>query len=200
MREKRGYFRVMLIGSEAASHAAVGDAEPLQAVADLKSQYCQRLDAQEWDGWEDLFTEDGVMQIGPSADSAIRGRRAIRRLLATQLRGARTLHQARNPEVRDEGPDHIQVLWEMNDRVSTRLYLLEGAGFYEDKYLRTSEGWKIASVRLHRSKVDLQAKSFLMRAILRMHRNGWLRRLAKSADRTLTEALHVSLPEGQRPN
>ncbi len=39
-----------------------------------------------------------------------------------------------------------------------------------------------------------------MRAILRMHRNGWLRRLAKSADRTLTEALHVSLPEGQRPN
>ncbi len=39
-------------------------------------------------------TNDAVMQVGPNADFAVHGRRAIRRLLATQLRGAKTLGEA----------------------------------------------------------------------------------------------------------
>lgn len=139
------------------------------------------------------------MQVGPNADSAVRVRRAIRRLLKVQLRGADTLHQAHDPEIQEGGPGKVRVVWRMTDRVSTPLYLLEGAGFYEDRYVRTDDGWKIAGVRLHRSKVDLQPKSFPMRALLWMHRNGWLRRLSKSADRTLREALYVGLAEGERP-
>lgn len=57
----------------------------------------------------------------------------------------------------------------------------------------------IAGDHLHRSKADLQPKAFLMRAILRMHRNGWLKRISKGADRTLGEALHVRLAPGERP-
>jgi len=173
--------------------------ETLDAVVALKSQYCKRLDAQHWDSWADLFTDDAVMQIGPNPDSAVHGRRAIRRLLATQLRGAKTSHQAHHPEIHEEAPGRVRVIWEMTDRVSTPSYLLEGAGFYEDRYVRIGQGWKIASVRLHRRKVDLQPKSLLMRAIVRMHRNGWLRRLSKSSDRTLGEALYVGLAEGERP-
>jgi hypothetical protein len=109
------------------------------------------------------------------------------------------LHQACNPELHDDGPGQVRVLWETTDRVSTPLYLLEGAGFYEDRYVQTDDGWKIAGVRLHRSRVDLQATSFLMRAILAMHRNGWLGRLSKSANRTLGEALYVGLAPGERP-
>jgi hypothetical protein len=120
-------------------------------------------------------------------------------LLEVQLRGAKTLHQAHDPEIHEEGPGQVRVVWRMTDRVSTPLYLLEGAGFYEDRYVRTDEGWKIASVRLHRNKVGLQPKSFLLRAILWMHQNGWLKRLAASGDRTLGEALHVGLVEGKRP-
>lgn len=169
------------------------------AVEALKGQYCQWLDAQDWDQWSVLFTEDATMQVGPNADSAVCGRSAIRRLLTTQLRGAKTLHQVRDPEIHEEGPGQVRVLWRMTDRVATPLYLLEGAGFYEDRYVRTDEGWRIAAVRLHRNKVDLQPKSFLMRAILWLHRNGWLRRLSKSANRTLGEALYVGLAEGERP-
>lgn len=170
-----------------------------EAIKALKAHYCQWLDAQDWDRWSALFTEDATMQVGPRADSAVHGRRAIRRLLTTQLRGAKTLHQVREPEIHEEGPGQVRVLWRMTDCVATPLYLLEGAGFYEDRYVRTEDGWKIASVRLHRSKVDLQAKSFLMRAILWTHRNGWLRRVSNGADRTLAEALHVGLAEGEGP-
>jgi 3-phenylpropionate/cinnamic acid dioxygenase small subunit len=177
----------------------VTGAEHEANVAALKAHYCQWLDAQDWDRWSALFTEDATMQVGPNPESAVHGRPAIRRLLTTQLRGAKTLHQVREPEIHEEGPGQVRVIWRMTDRVATPLYLLEGAGFYEDRYVHTDDGWKIAGVRLHRNKVDLQPKSFLMRAILWMHHNGWLKRLSASADRTLGEALYVGLAEGERP-
>ena len=173
-------------------------AEPDGWIA-LKAAYCERLDAKDWDGWAALFTADAMMQVGPDPGSAVLGRDAIRRLLKQQLRGAQTLHRATEPEVEEEGPGRVRVVWAMRDRVSTPLYLLEGRGFYEDRYVQTDDGWRIAGVRLHRSRVDLRPKSRLMRAILRMHRNGWLRRLAPKADRMLGEALHIGLEEGERP-
>ena len=173
--------------------------ENLQAARALKSEYCRYLDGKDWARWSALFTEDAVMQVGPWADSAVIGREAIRRLLTRQLKQATTKHIANNPEVQEEAPGRIRVLWEMTDQVETPLYVLEGAGFYEDRYVRTGEGWRIAGIRLHRSKVHLQPKSLVMRAILWMHRNGWLKRLSANADRALGEALYVGLAQGERP-
>jgi 3-phenylpropionate/cinnamic acid dioxygenase small subunit len=171
----------------------------MEGIAALKTHYCEWLDGKEWDRWSALFTEDAVMQVGPDAASAVHGRSAIRRLLTRQLKQSKTKHVARNPEIDEEEPGRIRVVWEMTDRVETPLYLLEGAGFYEDRYVRTEDGWKIASVRLHRSKVELRPKSLIMRAILWMHNNDWLGRLSASADRTLGEALYVGLAPGERP-
>lgn len=170
-----------------------------EAIASLKASYCQSLDGKQWDRWASLFTEDAVLQLGPSTDAAVRGRAAIRRLLARQLRGARTQHEATNPEMLEEGPGRVRVVWEMRDSVETPLYVLDGAGFYEDRYVQTSAGWKIAALRLHRTKVELRPKSFVMRALLWMHARGWLSRLAPGTDRLLAEALQVGLEPGQRP-
>jgi hypothetical protein len=98
-----------------------------------------------------------------------------------------------------EHPGRLRVVWEMKDRVQTPLYDLDGAGFYEDHYVQTDDGWKIAGVRLHRNKVDLRPKSPIMWVILWMHENGWLRQLSGSADQALGEALHVGLAPGERP-
>jgi 3-phenylpropionate/cinnamic acid dioxygenase small subunit len=170
-----------------------------EAIASLKASYCQSLDGKQWDRWGSLFTEDAVLQLGPSADAAVRGRAAIQRLLARQLRGARTRHEATNPEMLEQRPGRVRVVWEMKDSVETPLYVLDGAGFYEDRYVQTSEGWRIAALRLHRTKVELRPKSFVMRALLWMHARGWLSRLAPGADRLLSEALYVGLEPGQRP-
>lgn len=189
----------MRIRRASEANARAGTEEQLQAAITLKSHYCEWLDAKDWARWSGLFTEDAVMQVGPDGAAAVRGRSAIRRLLTRQLKRSKTKHIAHDPEIYEAQPGRIRVVWEMTDRVETPLYLLEGAGFYEDQYVSTEDGWKIAGVRLHRSKVDLQPKSLLMRVILWMHHNGWLRRLSASVDRTLGEALYVGLAEGERP-
>jgi len=191
-------------GTMVLGHEQAGDQAPVSKdlpteIASLKAHYCQWLDGKEWDRWASLFTEDAVMQVGPTGEAAVRGRSAIRKLLARQLKRARTLHQVWEPEVTVESSVCQRVVWEMKDRVETPLYVLEGGGFYEDRYVRSDDGWKIASVRLHRNKVDLRPKSMIMRAILRMHASGWLARLSDNADRTLAEALHVGLVPGERP-
>jgi 3-phenylpropionate/cinnamic acid dioxygenase small subunit len=88
-------------GEETEANGALGSSETRKAVEALKAHYCEWLDGQQWDRWASLFTEDAIMQVGPNADSAVRGRRAIRRLLKVQLRGAKTLHQAHDPEIQD---------------------------------------------------------------------------------------------------
>ena len=115
-----------------------------------------------------------ALQVGPSADATVRGRAGIKRLLTRQLRRARTLHQVWEPELTPESSGCVRVVWKMRDRVETPLYVLEGEGFYEDRYVQSDDAWKIASVRLHRNKVELRPKSLIMRAILWMHVNGWL--------------------------
>ena len=171
----------------------------MQAIVDLKAQYCGRMDDKEWDRWASLFVDDATMQFGPSAEAAVHGRNAIKSLVSRQLRGGHSLHEVRNAELSELSGARVRVVWEMTDRVETPRYTLRGRGFYEDEYVETAQGWKIARVRLHRSAVDLQPRSPIMRAILWLHERGWLARIAPGAGRALADALHVGLGEGQRP-
>ncbi|MEM7139182.1 MAG: nuclear transport factor 2 family protein, partial [Myxococcota bacterium] len=155
-----------------------GTTEVLENVVDVKSRYCRHLDSKEWGRWAALFVPDATMQIGPSSEAIVRGRDAIRDLVAAQLRKATTLHEVRDPELREEEHGRVRIVWRMRDRVESPLYLLEGSGFYEDVYARTPEGWRIASLRLHRSKVSMTPKTLVMKTVLSAHRSGWLRRVS----------------------
>ena len=171
----------------------------MQAAFDLKAQYCARMDGKEWDRWASLFTDDATMQFGPSAEAAVHGRDAIKSLVSRQLRRGASLHEVSDPELSELDEARVRVVWAMRDNVDTPLYALRGRGFYEDEYVKTTQGWKIARVRLHRSAVDLQPRSPVMRLILWLHERGWLARIAPGAGRALADALHVGLGEGQRP-
>ena len=118
----------MTTGAKKEASVVEGSTDISKAVAALKSRYCQWLDGQQWDRWPSLFNEDATLQVGPNAASAVHGRRAIRQLLKAQLRGAKTLHQVHDPEMPEVGPAEVRVVWRMSHRVSTPLYLLEGAG------------------------------------------------------------------------
>jgi len=199
LRRGRAKAKAVALGRGLETDRGTASDDAMEAIAAVKARYCQCLDRKEWDRWGSLFAEDAVMQVGPSAEAAVRGRAAIKKLLREQLKRAQTLHQAWEPEVTEEGPGRVRVVWRMKDRVQTPLYVLEGAGFYEDRYVQTEDGWKIAGVRLHRNEVELRPKSLIMRTILWLHSNGWLKRLSPGADRTLGEALYVGLGPGERP-
>jgi hypothetical protein len=121
----------MVLGHEQAGDQAPVSKDLPREIASLKAHYCQWLDGKEWDRWASLFTEDAIMQVGPTGEAAVRGRSAIQKLLTRQLKRARTLHQVWEPEVTVESSVCQRVVWEMKDRVETPLYVLEGGGFYE---------------------------------------------------------------------
>ena len=171
----------------------------MDAVVALKAQYCQRMDGKAWDRWASLFTDDAIMQFGPSEKRAVHGRHAIKRLVSWQLRRGESLHEVWDPEITELTPGRLRVVWEMRDRADTALYSLRGRGFYEDEYVETPHGWKIAKVRLHRTEVDLRPRSRLMAAILWLHQRDLLRRLLPPAGHALGDALHVGLADGERP-
>jgi 3-phenylpropionate/cinnamic acid dioxygenase small subunit len=131
----------------------------LQALSDrieideLLVRYSRALDFREFDILETLFTDDAVFDGGPLGSPV--GPRAIRDMIEGTLAGLdATQHLVGKSLVTLDG-----------DTAEVRTYLLsqhvrESApgpmkhyflgGEYEDRVVRTPDGWKIASRRLHR--------------------------------------------------
>jgi hypothetical protein len=63
-----------------------------------------------------------------------------------------TMHQCHHPEIAVDG-DTATGRWYLEDKVISEEYrfVLEGAAFYEDRYVRTSDGWRIAHTGYRRT-------------------------------------------------
>lgn len=115
-----------------------------QAIVDVTLAYTYALDAKDWDALDDVFTVDATAYLTEELDGrdAIKGRvrRALESLDLSQ-------HMVANHDVRVEG-----------DSASCRCYLQAQhvreaapgppnfivAGRYDDRFVRTVDGWRIA--------------------------------------------------------
>ena len=63
-----------------------------------------------------------------------------------------TLHQAHHPEIEVDG-DTATGRWYLQDKVIIEAFkfVLEGAALYQDRYVRTPEGWRIAHTGYRRT-------------------------------------------------
>ena len=59
--------------------------------------------------------------------------------------GMLTMHQVHHPEITVDG-DTATARWYLQDKVIVPAFgfMLEGAAFYADRYVRTPEGWRVA--------------------------------------------------------
>jgi len=133
--------------------AAVDFADWL-AIANLKAAYCRLLDAKDWEGWGQLFTEDFELDVTGSGGDVMKGRDAVVASVRGSIDEARTAHQVHFPEITIDG-DEASAIWPMQDRVvwgGGRA--LTGYGHYHERYVRTAEGWRIAAQRLTRLHMD----------------------------------------------
>ena len=66
--------------------------------------------------------------------------------------GVITEHRVTHPEITVDG-DEGAATWYLQDRVIVPEYnfMLFGAGFYHDRYRRTSDGWKICATGYDRT-------------------------------------------------
>jgi hypothetical protein len=121
----------------------MNDLDAIHEITQLKYRYLRTLDTKAWAEFEDCFV--------PDATSDYAGLRFVDRAsLVGYLRDhlgpdVVTLHQCHHPEIDVDG-DTATGVWYLQDRVLAieHRFVLEGAAFYEDRYVRTRAGWLIA--------------------------------------------------------
>jgi hypothetical protein len=146
------------------------DVSQLRAIADihaLKARYFRTMDAKDWAGLEAVFTPDCEMDFraaaGDSDDAMlIRGASAYVARLAPILADVVTVHHGHMPEIRIETSDRARGIWAMEDKLwpaetsSLPFRRMHGYGHYHERYRRTAEGWRIASIRLTRLHLEVE--------------------------------------------
>lgn len=114
------------------------------AIAELIIRYASLIDASDWDGVAELYTEDGRMNRPTAPEDFITGRSAI--LASFKARPPRTTrHIVANILVALEG----EALATATSQIL--LYTGDGAsalvGSYRDRLVRTELGWRFAERR-----------------------------------------------------
>jgi len=126
--------------------------EDREAIRDLILAYAVRLDARDFDGYVDLFAENGVWQNGATIR---RGREEIRAMLVG-IYGEQPAANTSDPSYRIVSNIEIALDGDRATARSRQLTLMRGeggapdpvlSGIYEDELIRENGTWKI----LHRT-------------------------------------------------
>ncbi len=131
----------------------------IEEIKQLKARYFRTLDTRDWNGFGDVFSRDGLLEV-PEADATRNGRAEIVAFVSGALEGARTVHHGHMPEIELHGPASASAVWAMEDQrffeaddPSALWASAIGAGHYHETYVATPEGWRIASLRLTRLRL-----------------------------------------------
>ena len=124
------------------------------AIANVKAAYCRLLDAKDWEGWGQLFTEDFHQDVTGSGGGVVVGRDKVVETVRGQIGTAKTAHQVHFPEITIDG-DEARAIWPLQDRlVWEDGRSLTAYGHYHERYVRQDGRWRIAEQRLTRLHMD----------------------------------------------
>ena len=126
-----------------------------RACTRLSIAYARAIDFRDYDAFVLLFSEDGVVDVG----KPLHGREAIRNWLRHRPDELRSRHVISNVFVDVLGPDEARgisyfTLYRHHGEESLRFGPVPLAGpaavgHYEDRFVRTGEGWLFRSRRAH---------------------------------------------------
>lgn len=120
------------------------------AIERLKYRYFRTLDLKQWEDFADCFVPTAT---GDYAGLIFASRDALVDYMRTNLGpGLITMHTAHHPEI-DVDTDTATGTWYLEDTVLAPelAFVLEGAAFYTDRYVRTADGWRIAHTGYRRT-------------------------------------------------
>jgi hypothetical protein len=131
----------------------------IEDIAQLRARYTRMIDTKDWDGYGACVVDDFRM----TGDGGTRtSREQIVTELTASLANATTVHHVHTPEIAVDG-DSARGTWAMQDLVVFQFpdedpYIIRGYGHYHETYVRTQEGWRIASSELERLRVDTEGE------------------------------------------
>jgi ketosteroid isomerase-like protein len=124
------------------------------AIEQLLNRYCHKLDRGEIDAVVELFADDAVLIPAYEGDARHTGRAAVRawytRYAANTIAAVRGLrHKISTAMIEVDGDSATSVCYLDADSVNlqTGKRSLVG-GRYEDRFVRTPDGWRIAERRI----------------------------------------------------
>jgi hypothetical protein len=145
------------------THGAAIDLQAVEQIRVLKYRYFRALDFKEWVGFGSTLAEDATAHYGTKVYGeplTLHGRDAITDFMRENVSAEMiTVHVASHPDIEVEG-DVGQGSWCFEDTVIVPEHdvLIRGAGYYRDRYVRTTEaGWLIAETSYERLFESIQS-------------------------------------------
>ena len=140
----------------------------IEAIKQLKYVYLRHLDLKEWDAVSTLFTPDVVSTYSDGKHS-FQGREAVMAFLSQSLSHKRiiTKHQVHHPEIiLSDDLTTAQGIWYLTDAVINSVsrdpakhFCIAGTAFYDERYVKTADGWKISAIGYRRVYEETTARS-----------------------------------------
>jgi hypothetical protein len=131
----------------------------VEAIKQVKYRYLRALDTKSWDEFTDTLAENVTGDYGDSLSFTTRTE--LVDFMRSSLGAAiLTEHRVDHPEITVDG-DEATGRWYLQDRVIVADFdfMLFGAAFYNDRYVRTADGWKISATgydRTYEATVSLE--------------------------------------------
>ena len=138
----------------------------IEAIKALKARYFRCMDNKDWAGLEAVFTADLHADFREGTDppfegAVTEGARNYIAMLAPILAPITTVHHGHMPEIAITSPTTATGIWAMEDKLWVKpgalvpYNFLHGYGHYHETYRKQADGWRIASVRLTRLRIDM---------------------------------------------
>ena len=133
--------------------------DDLEAVKVVMARYFRLMDTKQWSDLRRVFTDDMTMHApddvvdAPAVEGGDRVVRVIERVLGPSV----SVHRGFMPEIELVGADEARAIWAMEDVVEypdAPERNFRGSGHYHARYVRTEQGWQIASLVLRRLRLD----------------------------------------------
>ena len=124
--------------------------DDIHAIQQLKYRYLRTLDLKQWDEYAECFLPEVTCDY---AGLRFENRDALVAYMQDNLgEGLISMHHAHHPEITVDG-DEATGRWYLEDKVIVPEFdfVLEGAAFYTDRYVRTPAGWRIAHTGYRRT-------------------------------------------------
>lgn len=126
----------------------------LEELRQLKARYFRLMDMKAWDELREVFTTDVRIDTTEDSGTIIVGVDEYLPFLVGQIGEVTTVHHGHMPELHLVDADTATGIWAMEDELwwpeGSPIRYLHGYGHYHETYRRTSDGWRIADMRLTR--------------------------------------------------